>query len=245
MATAKAAPGPEIKSPAPKKDAGAAVPGKLKTDWDAVERDFRTGKFTLRELGNKYGVSHAAVGKKARDNQWQQDLTEQIRQATNAKLTAELVSNEVDKGFHAVSETVQAMAEVNAIVIRGHRKDAAATRNVAAALLDELASQAMLVEHQELLAAILAGSGAEPKDEARARAVVYKALDVGSRISSIKALSETFTKVQAMERTAFKLDNEPTKPPESQEDRASEIDSRFSAFSARLDQIARTGNAPA
>lgn len=103
------------------KAVGSATPVKRRVDWDAVERDFRTAKFTLRELGAKYGVSHAAIGKKSRDNAWQQDLTEQIRQATNTKLTAELVSSEVDKSFHAISNTVQAAAEVNTRIILSHR----------------------------------------------------------------------------------------------------------------------------
>jgi hypothetical protein len=34
-----------------------------KTDWAAVERDFRTGKWTSQELGDKYGVSRQAVDK--------------------------------------------------------------------------------------------------------------------------------------------------------------------------------------
>ena len=42
---------PKATTPAAlKKDAGAAVPARRRTDWEAVERDYRTGKFTLREL---------------------------------------------------------------------------------------------------------------------------------------------------------------------------------------------------
>jgi hypothetical protein len=92
-----------------------------RVDWEAVERDFRTGKYTLRELGEKHNVSHAAVGKRSRDKQWDQDLGRQIRQATNAKLTAELVSNEVDKNVQEVSTTVQIAAELNKQIILGHR----------------------------------------------------------------------------------------------------------------------------
>lgn len=94
---------------------------KVKTDWDAVERDYRTGKFTLRELGEKFGVSHAAVRKQAVSNGWTQDLGEAIRIATNARLTQELVSNSVDKSFQEVSNTVAIAAEANAQIIRKHQ----------------------------------------------------------------------------------------------------------------------------
>ena len=91
-------------------------------DWDAVERDYRTGKFTLRELASKYGVSHQAIAKRAKVGKWTQDLGEAIRAATNARLTSELVANEVAKGGQAVANVVLAAAEVNTQVILAHRQ---------------------------------------------------------------------------------------------------------------------------
>lgn len=97
-------------------------------DWDAIRRDYRTGKFTLRELEAKHGVANSSIQRKiTQDKQkdptlWQQDLTEAVRQATNARLMQELVSNEVSAGQQAVSVAVLAAAEVNANVIGKHRK---------------------------------------------------------------------------------------------------------------------------
>ena len=36
-----------------RKSASKAAPPKKRADWDAIERDYRTGKFTLRELEAK------------------------------------------------------------------------------------------------------------------------------------------------------------------------------------------------
>lgn len=91
------------------------------TDWDACHRDYRTGKYTQRELAEKYGVSHAAVGKKIREQGWQKDLTDAIRQETNARLAAELVRQEVARGVQDVSSTVSVAAEANAQIILKHR----------------------------------------------------------------------------------------------------------------------------
>lgn len=180
-------------------------PTKKRPDWDAVERDYRTGKFTLRELSAKYGCSHTAIAKRAKVHAWSQDLSEQIRQATNAKLTQALVDKEVASGVQAVSTTVAVAAELNKQVILGHRSDLKATRDVAAALLTELSNAALLSEHGEMLATILAGEGAEPADLNRARTLVSKALSVNTRISSVKALAETFAKLQEGERKAFNI----------------------------------------
>jgi hypothetical protein len=192
------------------KSVSAPAPAKRRnTDWDAVERDFRTGKFTLRELGDKYGISHAAIGKRSRDYKWVQDLGVAIRQATNARLTKELVSKEVSEGFQEVSNTVLAAAEVNTRVILKHRKDIEATRTVASELLAEVANGRLLAQEQELLAEILAGGvegkPADPRRLADANRVIQKALDVANRVGSVKLLADTFTKLQAAERKAFGL----------------------------------------
>ena len=119
MATVKKKPavkGLPVKKAAPQPAKGRRV------DWDAVERDYRTGKFTLREMGDKYGVTHSAIGQKARKSGWTADLTKAIAQATNAKLIAEIVSKEVSSATHAVSNVVLAAAEVNKRIILGHRQ---------------------------------------------------------------------------------------------------------------------------
>jgi hypothetical protein len=98
---------------------------RARVDWDAVERDYRTGKFTLRELGEKHGCTHGAVVKMVKKHGWTQDLTKAVRAATNARLIQEAVSNEVAKGTQAVTNAVLAAAEVNARVIRRHQERAA------------------------------------------------------------------------------------------------------------------------
>ena len=115
----------------------------------------------------------------------------------------ELVSSEVAKGCQAVANTVLIAAEVNTQVILGHRRDVAATRQVAADLLEELSRAALLAEDQEILAQVLAGSGAQPADESRARMAVQRALSLPSRVGSVKQLADTFDKLQLAERRAF------------------------------------------
>jgi hypothetical protein len=82
-------------------------------------------------------------------------------------------------------------------------------------MLQELSATAMLSEHVEMLAQVLAGSGAEPVDEAKARAAVQKALSITTRIQGVKALADTFDKLQLAERRAFSLDEKGGKDPAS------------------------------
>lgn len=93
-----------------------------RVDWDAVERDYRTGQFTEQELAEKHGATRSAVSKHKRVKGWTKDLQGEIRQATNARLVAELVANEVAKGSEKVADTVLVAAQANTRVVLGHRK---------------------------------------------------------------------------------------------------------------------------
>ena len=156
-------------------------PTKRSTDWDAVHRDYRTGKFTDRELAAKYGVSHVAIGKMRRKHDWQKDLTEEIRQATNAMLVRDLVAKEVSSGSQEVTNTVLAAAELNAQIIRSHKK-----------LLGDLADD-LQVAREKIKE--VAGTVMNVRD-----AATY-AQAVGSVVGSAKALIE-------QERKAFGLDED-------------------------------------
>lgn len=92
-----------------------------RVDWDAVERDYGTAKFTLRELAAKYGCTHQAIGNQIKRKGWTQDLSIAIKKATNAKLVNDLVAEEIAKGGLAVANTVLAAAELNASIILRHR----------------------------------------------------------------------------------------------------------------------------
>ena len=185
----------------------APAPIKRNTDWQAVERDYRTSQFTLRELATKHGVSHQAIAKQAKKNAWTQDLAIAIKQATNAKLVQDLVDTQIAIGGQQVANAVLVAAEVNKQVILGHRSDLKETRDVAMNLLGELASTSMLKAESDKLAEVLTWKEGDKKpthtEIAEARKLIYKALDVGNRIQGVKALAETLNKLQAGERKAF------------------------------------------
>lgn len=83
-----------------------AATKKRSTDWNAVERDYRTAKFTLRELQAKHGPSYSLIARNAKKHRWSQDLSIAIKQANHAKLVNALVSTEVNKSAQQVHATV-------------------------------------------------------------------------------------------------------------------------------------------
>lgn len=92
-----------------------------KTDWDAIRRDYGTGKYTLRELEAKHGVFNSSIARKAKNNGWTQDLAGAIRQATNTKLANQIVGDIASKCAQDVSSVIAQAADFNAAVISSHR----------------------------------------------------------------------------------------------------------------------------
>jgi hypothetical protein len=126
MAQTKAQPRPKNTADKAKGD-GATEGTRKKVDWDAVERDYRTGKFTDGELSTKYGVTREAIVRRRKREQekdgtrWAQDLEPQVRAATNALLIQEHITAQVTDGHTKVTGVILAAAELNKSVILKHR----------------------------------------------------------------------------------------------------------------------------
>lgn len=225
---------------------GKKPPANTRLDWEAIERDYATGKYTDAELAAKHVTARETITRRRAKDQkkdprrWQKDLTKQVRDATQALLMHEAVTKEVT-GVITAGHTATAVlvaAELSKQVILQHRTELQAARSLAMELLGEVKQAAQLDEHRELLAQILAGEGAMPADEAQARRAVQRALETGSRVSSVKALAETITKLHAGERIAFSLDDEEGGKPETPSDLSDdELDRRINE---RLDALGKT-----
>jgi hypothetical protein len=176
-----------------------------KVDWPAVERDFRTGNMTLRELGEKHGVSHQAVAKRSKNEGWTQDLGEQIRHATNAKLVANLVDNEVAKGGQAVANVVLAAAEVNTQVILSHRKGLNRITAIKERLLDQIEQAVVLMP--DLAEVIDMARQEDDRGVDKANDALRKAMARSGLVDDLKKLAEVDEKVRKGEREAFGIES--------------------------------------
>ena len=206
---------PPAKPAATKKAAGVAAsalantaaktPGKRRADWEAVERDFRTGKFTLRELEAQHGVSYAQISRKANEYGWTKDLREVIKQATDAAVLRETVT----KAQKDVTETVLVAAEVNKQVILAHRKGLQELTSVKRALLDQIQqAAALLPDLAEVIEMVR-----QPDDNGidRANDALRKAMSRSALVDDLKKLADVDEKVRKGEREAFDLDLDPAK----------------------------------
>jgi len=64
-------------------------------DWESVETQYRIGIRSLKDIGLEFGVSDAAIIKRARRDSWVRDLKAKIQAKAEAKVSASLVSDRV------------------------------------------------------------------------------------------------------------------------------------------------------
>ena len=109
-------------------DKSPLKPAPPRPDWEAVERDYRTGRFSLRELAVLHNANHATIGRHVEREGWTKDLTQAIRLATQAKLIEEETQQHCDSARQSATDVVLAAAETNRQIILGHRRQAVAAR---------------------------------------------------------------------------------------------------------------------
>lgn len=199
--------------PAP---ASPKKPARKVVDWEAVERDYRAGLKSLREIGKDHGVSHVAVQKRAAREDWARDLSAKIKAKAEALVTKAEVTSQVTAETAA---TENAIVEANATAIMRvrleHRKDIARARSLAMNLLAELeqtAEATPLIERLEALVA--ADAGLDGTVALKRQQQLDKVLELGNRTATMKMLADTMTKLIGLEREAYSLKTADAKDPD-------------------------------
>ena len=169
-------------------------------DWERIEADYRAGLLSVREIAVAQGVSHVAIGKRAKRDGWERNLQAKIKAKADALVTKAEVTKEVTSE-QAVTERriVEANAQVIAEIRVSHRRDIARARSLAMKLLDELEIQTDNIDLLEQLETARAG---EDGSDGLSRAF-QRVTSTSGRIDSAKKLAEALKVLVSMEREAY------------------------------------------
>lgn len=210
--------------PAAKKAAKAA-PVEVKTgkrpDYEAMERDYRTGSFTDQEIADKYKRTRQAITKMAKAKGWKKDLSVAVRQATKASLVAEQVAKKVAEqvanGVDATVDAVVVAAEANRRVILAHRNDIRRLSEIGNQLMGELELVTITPgKVTKLVDALQAGEELTASETLEARQSLGDLMKLPQRILSAQRLAQVFGRLQPLERRAFGLDDDVPPPPDDE-----------------------------
>ena len=105
-------------------------------DWEAIEREYRTGVLSLREIAARYDVTHPGIMRHAKAHSWTRDLAKQVK----ARVAEKLITSTLNPQDEAIVE--QSAAQV-VRVIELHRKDAKQQQDIIRRLMDILQERIM------------------------------------------------------------------------------------------------------
>jgi len=111
-------------------------------DWQALRAEYCTGLFSNRQLADKYGISEAALRKRAKLEDWSKDLSGQVQVEINNRLLqaqADIESTHKVRTLQKVRTQAQAVVEAAAnsgvAVIQRHRRIIDKGQSLVASLL--------------------------------------------------------------------------------------------------------------
>lgn len=177
-------------------------------DWEAIERAYRAGVLSVREIASSCGVSHTAIQKRAKANGWERDLKAKIKAKADSLVAKREVATQVaSKSLETEREIIEVNAEVIANIRMAHRGDISRGRRLTNKLLDELEA---LTDEQGTIKELIAQLKDADHDDGDAMAdVLALANKMGalpSRTKTMKELAETLKTLVALERQAYDLD---------------------------------------
>lgn len=104
-------------------------------DWEAVEREFRAGQLSIRQIARQHHVPEATLRKRSKKLGWERDLTDAVRQ----RVQGDLVRSAHPAHPGASDEAIIDYAAARGVeVIRQHQDHLSRLQGIATTLAEQL-----------------------------------------------------------------------------------------------------------
>ena len=181
-------------------------------DWQAIERDYRAGVSSLREMAALHGINHVSIKKRADKDGWARDLAAKIQARANAIVNKAVANRSANTVIDLASEreTVEAVGGAVANVKLKHRSHATRLGAVNESLLAELdflnTNAAQLVAWAALIR--------DPNEFGvdRQNDMLIKILSLPNRVDTAKKLAEAMNTGTNLERKSWNMDEKGADP---------------------------------
>jgi hypothetical protein len=181
------------------------VKGRTPTDWEAVERDYRAGVLSIREIARQHDTKEGTIRSRAKARGWERDLTAQVRARAAEKLSRDHAGVHADARRVSDEEAIEHGANLIDGIVRLHRNDIRSGREVAEMMLAELRSECA---HKDLLAELAEGHVADTGADQQTANVIRRAVSLPGRASTLRDLAQSMQRLIALERQAFNVDDD-------------------------------------
>lgn len=192
-----------------------AAPTRAAADWESIEREYRAGVYSVREIGRRHNVSEAAIRKRAKEKCWRRDLTTRVHAELRTRLTIPEAKQriEAEADPEAESRIVDEAASTLVQVVTVHRQDIAKGRSLIELLFGQLNEAAA---HRDDIEEAIEDDTREDKTAER-RNRMRRAVSLPMHAATMRDLSQALRHVVGLERQAFNLDDRPPDDPEPSE----------------------------
>lgn len=171
------------------------------TDWESIERDYRAGVLSIREIAKSHDISEGAIRKKAKANGWERDLSDRVAE----KVRTELVRSEVRTANPQTEREIVEVAAATVVqVVRGHRGRIKQGNELVELLTKQLIDVAG--KRDEFEAEIEITTANDKTQERYAR--LMKAVSLGTHASIAVNLAAATKTWVSLERQAFGIKDE-------------------------------------
>ncbi len=105
-----------------------------KYDWELIEKDYRAGLLSVREISRKSKCPESSIRKRAKDYNWNRNLIDKVKQRAQEKLLRKQMRNlNVSE-----EEIIEENSETVAAVLLLERKDIKNLRELETQLINEI-----------------------------------------------------------------------------------------------------------
>ena len=178
-------------------------------DWESVERDYSAGLLSLREIGDKHGVTEGAIRKRAKKEEWIRDLTAKIAKKSDDLVCKEMVRSEVrSEKIISEKEIIEVNAQAIVNIKLAHRSDIRKSKRIVNALFDELELTTDNRELFEQLGELLRQESESGQD--KLNDIYKKCISMPQRIDGVKKLTDALKTMIGLEREAYDIQSTPT-----------------------------------
>jgi len=103
--------------------------GRRRIDWEVIERDFRAGILTFREISTKHNISTSTLNVNAKKFGWVRDLTEAINKRTQQKISEidirhiieQNATESAQKTIQTAQDAIELAANIKTDIVIKHR----------------------------------------------------------------------------------------------------------------------------
>lgn len=182
-------------------------------DWEAIERDYRAGVLSLREIAAKHGMSpksgHVAIKRKAESAipPWERDLNAKIQAKADDIVRKQVAAKEKGEAAKLMEPAIiEANAQAIVQVRMAHRTDIARSRELGAKLRVHLEHLADNHELYARLGELMYSPDDKGKD--KLNEIYMATIELPTQVKMLKDLASAMDSLINLERQAYNIGEE-------------------------------------